>query len=148
MEEIRVQTCRMERLRRGIKGRPYQQCIILASCAIVSLEALALPNYESSSIPESMVPGMLITAICVRRSLPTECCQSKTINAQREISIQAWTNNDRRGWKRTSVWSSFRVKKLTEEPVRQDWIMKEAPMEVVQSCDRKWRKTRKQRTKC
>jgi hypothetical protein len=56
MEEIRAQSCRMECLRRGIKGRLYQQCVILASCAILSLEALALTNYESSSIPESMVP--------------------------------------------------------------------------------------------
>jgi hypothetical protein len=51
MEEITAQSCRMERLRLRIKGRPYQQCVILAS-----LEALALPNYESSSIPELMVP--------------------------------------------------------------------------------------------
>jgi hypothetical protein len=61
------------------------------------------------------VLGLLITAICVRRSLLAECVtlgQSPMPLSASKYQLthsveyrteRAWTSNDRKGWKRTSV---------------------------------------------
>jgi hypothetical protein len=71
-------------------------------------------------------PGMLITAICVRRSLPTECCQSKNVFAQREIYSDAGIccpSVDQQCQKRMEMDQRVEYVSRVEEPVRQDWNM-------------------------
>jgi hypothetical protein len=41
--------------------------------------------------------------------------QRSTHNAEREMSSRAWTNNDRKGWKRTSLLSAFQLEMRSSE---------------------------------
>jgi hypothetical protein len=82
----------------------------------------ALPNDEFSRSEESTYGVYSIRRVHRCR------CQSKAINSHREMQSRAWINNDRKGWKRTSVLSIIRSVSYGEvnegiRMVRQDWHM-------------------------